>query len=58
MDDDEKIIEEEKKKDIEVINGDGKDLDISPVYDHIKIDKSNNQPDKKQKIVIPENKKK
>lgn len=51
-------INENEEKDIEVVSGDGKDLEISPVYDHIKIDKSNNQPDKKQKIVIPENQKK
>ena len=57
MEDDKNLIEEEKKKEIEVVTGDGKDLDISPVYDHIKIDKNNKQPDKKQKIVIPENKK-
>lgn len=43
-------------EDIEVINGDGTDLDISPVYDHIKIDKPDNTTDKKQQIVIPERK--
>lgn len=48
----------EKEKEIEVINGNGKDLEISPVYNHVKIDKVNNNPDKKQKIVIPENQKK
>lgn len=42
----------EEKKEIEVVNGDGKDLDISPVYEHIK---SDNVPgdDKKKDIVIP-----
>ena len=50
--------EEKKEKDIEVVNGDGKDLEISPVYDHIKMDKNNNQNNNKnEKIVIPENKK-
>ena len=49
--------EEKKEKDIEIINGDGKDLEISPVYDHIKMDKNNNQNSKNEKIVIPENKK-
>jgi len=47
---------EEEKKEIEIVTGDGKDLEISPVYNHIKIDKTNNQPDKKQKIIIPEDK--
>ena len=27
--------EKEEKKEIEVVNGDGSDLDISPVYEHI-----------------------
>ena len=48
--------EEEKKKELEIVAGDGKDLDISPVYDHIKMDKSNNNTDKKQKIIIPKKK--
>ncbi len=48
---------EEEKKDIEVIKGDGTDLEISPVYDHIKMDKSNPKPNKNQKIVIPKNEK-
>ena len=54
--DDKKINDEEKneKKEIEVITGDG-NLDISPVYDHIDIEK----PDEKGKkqIIIPEEKK-
>ena len=42
-------------KDIEIVTGDGKNLDISRVYDHIKMD---NKPEKKKKedIVIPESK--
>lgn len=42
-------------KDIEIVAGDGKNLDISRVYDHIKMD---NKPEKKKKgeIVIPESK--
>ncbi len=46
----------ENKKEIKVITGNGKDLDISPVYDHIKI----NQPtsrEKKKDVVIPKSKK-
>lgn len=42
----------EEKKKIEVITGDGKNLNISPVYEHIKSDiKPDNN--KKKNIVIP-----
>lgn len=42
----------DEKKEIEVVNGDGKELNISPVYEHIK---SDNVPsdNKKKDIVIP-----
>lgn len=46
--------EENKKKEIEVVAGDGKDLKISAVYDHIKTDKQKNDDDKKKTIIIPE----
>ena len=46
-----------EKKEIEVVNGNGKDLDISPVYDHIDIERPDTEQ-KKKKIVIPEEKKK
>ena len=46
-----------KKKKIEIINGDGKELNISPVYDHIDIERPDKGKEKK-KIVIPEEKKK
>lgn len=49
--------EDKKKKEIEIVNGDGKDLNISPVYNHIKIDKPDNTTDKNQKIVVPKSKK-
>ena len=55
MDEEENEIEEEKR-DIEIVSGDGSDLDISPVYDHIKVDKPDNNTDKKQDIVIPKSK--
>lgn len=45
------------KKIIEIISGDGKDLNISPVYDHIDIERPSKKNDKK-KIIIPEEKKK
>jgi hypothetical protein len=43
---------DENKKEIKVVSGDGKDLDISPVYEHIKSDKVPND-NKKKDIVIP-----
>ena len=47
---------EDNKNEIEVISGDGTDLEISPVYDHIKID-SNNNKEKKKDVVIPKSNK-
>ncbi len=44
------------EKDIKVVNGDGTDLEISPVYDHISTVKPKTNKDKKE-IVIPEEKK-
>ena len=44
---------EEEKKEIEVVEGDGKDLDISPVYSHIKIDKPDTGDKNKEEIVVP-----
>lgn len=41
---------------IEVINGNGEDLEISQVYDHLDIEKPNTE--KKKEIVIPKAKKK
>ncbi len=48
------------EKDIKIVNGDGKDLEISPVYNHLNSSKPNTKKDKKDKeeIVIPEEKKK
>lgn len=43
---------DEKDKDIDVISGDGTEIKISPVYDHIILDKPEKK-DKKEKIVIP-----
>ena len=47
---------DENKKEIKVVSGDGKDLDISPVYDHIEIEKPTKEK-KKQTIIVPEEKK-
>lgn len=41
--------------DIEIVTGDGKNLEISPVYDHVKIDKHDHQ-NKNKKIIIPKEK--
>lgn len=49
-------MEEKKQKKIEVISG-GNDLNISPVYDHINIERPKEEKEKKN-IVIPKEKKK
>ena len=52
------ILMDEKNNDIEVvIDNNGEDLDISPVYEHLNVAKPNPKEDKKH-IVIPEVKKK
>lgn len=48
---------EKDNKKIEIISGNGKDLNISPVYDHIDIEKPKEEKEKK-KIIIPEDKNK
>ena len=48
--------ENPKQKDIEIITGDGKNLDISPVYDHVIIDKPITS-EKKKGVIIPKEKK-
>ena len=45
----------EDKKEIEIIKGNGKGLDISPVYDHIDIEKPKEK--EKKSVIIPEDKK-
>ena len=46
-----------EKQEIKIISGNGDNLNISPVYDHIDIEKP--EKEKKQKeVVIPEEKKK
>ncbi len=46
----------DEKKKIEVVTGNGSDLDISPVYQHIEVEKPKEEI-KKENIVIPEEKK-
>ena len=48
--------EKNNPKKIEIVSGNGKDLNISPVYDHIDIEKPKNKKEKK-KIIIPGDKK-
>ena len=54
---------EEKKtdnKDIEIVNGDGSDIDFSPVYEHLNAlkPKTKDENKKKQEIIIPKVQKK
>lgn len=48
--------DEKDKKDYEIVSGDG-DLDISPVYSHININKKIEDSNNKKDIVIPTEKK-
>ena len=47
----------EDKKEIEIVSGDGSNLDISPVYEHINAAKPKNKDKKPKNIVIPGQKK-
>ena len=47
-------MEENEKKEIEVVNGNGKDLEISPVREHLSAMKPKSKEEKnKKEIVIP-----
>lgn len=48
----------EEKKSIEVVSGDGSNLDISPVYDHLNASTPKSSEEKPKNIVIPEEKSK
>ena len=48
----------EDKKNIEVVSGDGTNLDISPVYEHIDISKPKTTDEKPKNIIIPKENKK
>ena len=52
----ENINETPEKKEIQIISGDGDGLNISPVREHIDIEKPH-EKSKKDKIIIPEEKK-
>ncbi len=44
-------------KPIEIVNGNGNELQISPVYRHLSIAKPKTKDEKKKEIVIPKEKK-
>ena len=46
----------EEKKNIEVVSGDGSNLEISPVYDHLNASTPKSSEKKPKNIVIPEEK--
>lgn len=46
----------EKNKKIQVVTGDGTDLIISPVYQHLEVEKPKEEK-KKENIIIPKEKK-
>lgn len=46
------------KKNIEVVNGDGSNLDISEVYEHLNSEKPKYKDSKPKNIVIPKENKK
>ena len=48
----------ENRKDIEIINGDGSNLDISPVHDHLNSIKPKTTEKKSKDFIIPKNAKK
>lgn len=52
--------ENKENEEIEIVTGDGTNLDISPVYDHLNAvkPKPKNDDDKNKKIIIPQVKKK
>lgn len=45
----------EKQKKMEIVSGDGSELEISPVYEHLNVAKPK-MKDKENKIVIPKTK--
>lgn len=49
-------IEENEKKEIEIVSGDGSELDVSPVYEHLNAvkPKTKDENDSNKKIIIPE----
>lgn len=50
--------QENQNKEIEIVKGDGSELEFSPVYEHLNVAKPKPKDEKKKKIIIPEVKKK
>ena len=52
--------QKDEKKEIEVVNGNLSELEVSPVFEHLNVikPKTKKEKDKKEKIIIPEVKKK
>ena len=50
--------QENANKEIEVVKGDGSELEFSPVYEHLNAAKPKTKDEKKKNIIIPEVKKK
>ena len=48
---------ESQKKEIKIVSGDGKDLEISKVYEHLPIEKPKINDKTNKNIVIPKEKK-
>ena len=48
----------ENKKSLQVISGNGSELSISPVYDHLSVEKPKSAKEKPTHIVIPKETKK
>ena len=49
--------EKKDKKELEVISGDGSNLDISPVYEHINAAKPKSKDKNPKNIIVPNEKK-
>ena len=47
----------DKSNKIKIVTGDGKDLDISKVYEHLNVDEPNSEVNDSNKIIIPPSKK-
>lgn len=48
----------EERKELEVVSGDGSNLNISPVYDHLNATKPKSKDSKPKNIIIPKETKK